>query len=262
MELGVDALGQAGVAAPASPPLVDDEPLGVTDVGAGVGVWHLSHAGVVYLGANGELRPLPRPPTPPTVRRGPRLGPAIFWPRRRSPAVMPPASPLGLLGLHAPAAIGGVEPDRAGVFAGWASGGRELSRLVWRVPAGVCRPVPVRPTASFVSQVDSDCVPPAPESVAWSPLGVGAEPVSTTTRDDDASPRVPLLSGIGAEPVSTTTRGGDATPRVSFLSAARSLISSAWSLFSSALGSARTPCASGLHLPGRSPPPHSRITRS
>ena len=259
---GVGALGQAGFAAPASPPLVDDEPLGVTDVGAGVGVWHLSHAGVVYLGANGELRPLPRPPTPPTVRRGPRLGPAIFWPRRRSPAVMPPASPLGLLGLHAPAAIGGVEPDRAGVFAGWASGGRELSRLVWRVPAGVCRPVPVRPTASFVSQVDSDCVPPAPESVAWSPLGVGAEPVSTTTRDDDASPRVPLLSGIGAEPVSTTTRGGDATPRVSFLSAARSLISSAWSLFSSALGSARTPCASGLHLPGRSPPPHSRITRS
>ena len=77
-------------------------------------------------------------------------------------------------------------------------------------------------------------------------LGVAVKALSvvwTTTRDDDATPRFPLLSGVGAEPVSTTTRCDDASSRVYFLFAARALLSSAWSSFSSALGSARAPCA-------------------
>ena len=133
---------------------------GLVDVGAGVGVWPLSHgAGALVLRGDGGVvlaggRAL-RPPSPP-VGHGERVpgGPPVFWPRRLPvPPVATPAAPPegvvgppsgGVLGPSSGGAVPTVAPPRA--FAGWAADGQELYRAL--LPARVRRPVPLRAVVS------------------------------------------------------------------------------------------------------------------
>ena len=142
----------------------------------------------------GDVQTQPRPPTPPLVRKGPQVGPAIFWPHRRESHGLPggnetpcpvdlaplPPTPRNLTtssqSLPTPKTGSGSrtrknstsaeetdEPGnpvtrtgRARVFAGWGSEGKELYREVWQVPVGVSRPTPQRAaTISFSPQAQS-----------------------------------------------------------------------------------------------------------